>query len=53
MSHECEKLRHEIEGLRLKHLELEQQDPRHPQLQAWEAAIRVREQQLEDRKSVV
>jgi hypothetical protein len=47
MSRECEVLRHELEGLRIKLLQLQQQDPRHPQLQAWEAAIQVREQQLE------
>ncbi len=46
-SGQCEVLRHELAGLRIQRLELEQQDPRHPQLQAWEAAIRVREQQLE------
>ena len=47
MSRECEVLRRELEGLRIKIIQLEQEDPHDPALQAWEAAIRVREQQLE------
>jgi hypothetical protein len=46
-SRECEVWRHELSGLRIQRLQLEQQDPGHPALQAVEAAIRVREQQLE------
>jgi hypothetical protein len=46
-SRECEVWRHELANLRIQRLQLEQQDPGHPALQAVEAAIRVREQQLE------
>jgi hypothetical protein len=44
---QCCVWRHELSGLRIRRLELEQEDPRHPELQAVDAAIRVREQQLE------
>jgi hypothetical protein len=47
MQRQRETWRHELSGLRIQRLELEQRDASHPALQAVEAAIRAREQQLE------
>jgi hypothetical protein len=43
---QCETFRLDLSHLRIRRTELEQQDPQHPALQALDAAIRTREQQL-------
>ncbi len=46
MQNQCKAWRHELSNLRIQRLELEQQDPQHEGLQAVEAAIAMRERQL-------